>query len=79
MSASKSQYGGQFTFINWFDTIFLCFFNLKDVKYPSFLYESGSCIDSLYGLQVFEYGTVIRDVVDIHCPVNEMVCNSKIR
>ena len=29
--------------------------------------------------QVFEYGTVIRDVVDIHCPVNEMVCNSKIR
>ena len=30
-------------------------------------------------LQVFEYGTVIRDVVDIHCPVNEMVCNSKIR
>ena len=29
--------------------------------------------------QVFEYGTVIRDVVDIHYPVNEMVCNSKIR
>lgn len=29
--------------------------------------------------KVFEYGTVIRDVVDIHYPVNEMVCNSKIR
>lgn len=30
-------------------------------------------------LQVFEYGTVIKDAVDIHYPVNEMICNSKIR
>lgn len=29
--------------------------------------------------QVFEYGTVIQDVVDIHYPVDEMMCNSKIR
>lgn len=29
--------------------------------------------------QVFEYGTVIKDAVDIHYPVNEMICNSKIR
>ena len=30
-------------------------------------------------LQVYEYGTVIKDAVDIHYPVIEMVCNSKIR
>ena len=30
-------------------------------------------------LQVFEYDAVINDVVDIHYPVHEMVCNSKIR
>ena len=29
--------------------------------------------------QVYEYGTVIKDAVDIHYPVDEMVCNSKIR
>lgn len=29
-------------------------------------------------IKVFEYGTVIRDAVDIHYPVHEMVCNSKI-
>lgn len=37
------------------------------------------CVFLFFQRQVFEYGTVIRDVVDIHCPVNEMVCNSKIR
>lgn len=30
-------------------------------------------------IKVFEYGTVIQDAVDIHYPVNEMTCNSKIR
>lgn len=29
-------------------------------------------------IKVFEYGTVIQDIVDIHYPVNEMMCNSKI-
>ena len=29
--------------------------------------------------QVFEYETIIKDAVDIHYPINEMVCNSKIR
>ncbi|XP_028394945.1 E3 ubiquitin-protein ligase COP1-like [Dendronephthya gigantea] len=29
-------------------------------------------------IKVFEYGVVIRDVVDVHYPVIEMVCNSKI-
>lgn len=29
--------------------------------------------------QIYEYDTVIKDAVDIHYPVNEMVCNSKIR
>ncbi len=29
--------------------------------------------------QVFEYNQVVRDVVDIHYPVHEMTCNSKIR
>ena len=30
-------------------------------------------------IKVFEYGMVIQDAVDIHYPVNEMTCNSKIR
>lgn len=30
-------------------------------------------------IKVFEYGTVIMDAVDIHYPVHEMACNSKIR
>ncbi|XP_035222396.1 E3 ubiquitin-protein ligase COP1-like isoform X2 [Stegodyphus dumicola] len=29
-------------------------------------------------IKVFEYGAVIRDSLDIHYPVNEMLCNSKI-
>ncbi|XP_041369065.1 E3 ubiquitin-protein ligase COP1-like isoform X2 [Gigantopelta aegis] len=29
-------------------------------------------------IKVYEYGTVIKDAVDIHYPVIEMVCNSKI-
>ena len=28
--------------------------------------------------QVFEYGQIVRDIVDIHYPVHEMTCNSKI-
>ena len=28
---------------------------------------------------MFEYNQVVRDVVDIHYPVHEMTCNSKIR
>ncbi|KAH3794024.1 hypothetical protein DPMN_147553 [Dreissena polymorpha] len=30
-------------------------------------------------IKVFEYGTVIKDVVDIHYPIGEMTCSSKIR
>lgn len=29
-------------------------------------------------IKIYEYDTVIKDAVDIHYPVNEMVCNSKI-
>ncbi|XP_057289496.1 E3 ubiquitin-protein ligase COP1-like [Hydractinia symbiolongicarpus] len=29
-------------------------------------------------IKVFEYGQVVRDVVDIHYPAHEMTCNSKI-
>ncbi|KAL5012534.1 hypothetical protein ScPMuIL_011085 [Solemya velum] len=29
-------------------------------------------------IKVYEYGTVIKDVVDIHYPLHEMACNSKI-
>lgn len=30
-------------------------------------------------IKVFEYGTVIKDAVDLHYPISEMTCNSKIR
>lgn len=30
-------------------------------------------------IKVFEFGTVIKDAVDIHYPISEMTCNSKIR
>ena len=33
----------------------------------------------LLRVKVFEYGTVVRDQVDLHYPVAEMLCNSKIR
>lgn len=29
-------------------------------------------------IKVFDYGNVIRDAVEIHYPINEMLCNSKI-
>ncbi|XP_015925999.1 E3 ubiquitin-protein ligase COP1 [Parasteatoda tepidariorum] len=29
-------------------------------------------------IKVYEYASVIRDPIDVHCPVNEMVCNQKI-
>ncbi|XP_015750540.1 PREDICTED: E3 ubiquitin-protein ligase RFWD2-like [Acropora digitifera] len=66
---------------------------LATLSYASDIYNGSSIVSSIEfdrdfdyfaiagvtkKIKVFEYGTVIRDVVDIHCPVNEMVCNSKI-
>ncbi|TRY98136.1 hypothetical protein DNTS_028490 [Danionella cerebrum] len=66
---------------------------LATLSYASDLYN-GSCIVSsiefdrdcdyfaIAGvtkkIKVFEYGTLVQDAVDIHYPVNEMMCNSKI-
>lgn len=66
---------------------------LATLSYATDIYSSSSIVSSIEfdrdfdyfaiagvtkKIKVFEYGMVIRDVVDIHCPVNEMVCNSKI-
>lgn len=57
-----------------FDRIFLCF---------SIEFDRDCDYFAIAGvtkkIKVFEYGTVIQDAVDIHYPVNEMTCNSKIR
>lgn len=60
--------------ITVFDRIFLCF---------SIEFDRDCDYFAIAGvtkkIKVFEYGTVIQDAVDIHYPVNEMTCNSKIR
>ncbi|XP_072219146.1 E3 ubiquitin-protein ligase COP1 isoform X2 [Leuresthes tenuis] len=66
---------------------------LATLSYASDLYSGSSIVSSIEfdrdcdyfaiagvtkKIKVFEYGTVIQDAVDIHYPVNEMTCNSKI-
>ncbi|XP_006815329.1 E3 ubiquitin-protein ligase COP1-like [Saccoglossus kowalevskii] len=66
---------------------------LATLNYASDIYNGSSIVSSIefdrdcefFGIagvtkkiKVFEYGTVIQDAVDIHYPVNEMICNSKI-
>ncbi|XP_015210867.1 E3 ubiquitin-protein ligase COP1 isoform X2 [Lepisosteus oculatus] len=66
---------------------------LATLSYASDLYSSSSIVSSIEfdrdcdyfaiagvtkKIKVYEYGTVIQDAVDIHYPVNEMTCNSKI-
>ncbi|XP_048587008.1 E3 ubiquitin-protein ligase COP1-like isoform X2 [Nematostella vectensis] len=74
-------------------TKFSGFRPLATLSYASDIYNGSSIVSSIEfdrdldyfaiagvtkKIKVFEYGTVIRDVVDIHYPINEMVCNSKI-
>uniref|UniRef100_S4R572 COP1 E3 ubiquitin ligase n=1 Tax=Petromyzon marinus TaxID=7757 RepID=S4R572_PETMA len=66
---------------------------LATLSYASDIYNGSSIVSSIEfdrdcdyfaiagvtkKIKVFEYGTVIRDAVDIHYPVIEMTCNSKI-
>ncbi|XP_041950038.1 E3 ubiquitin-protein ligase COP1 isoform X2 [Alosa sapidissima] len=66
---------------------------LATLSYASDLYNGSSIVSSIEfdrdcdyfaiagvtkKIKVYEYGTVIQDAVDIHYPVNEMTCNSKI-
>ncbi|XP_063074992.1 E3 ubiquitin-protein ligase COP1 isoform X3 [Engraulis encrasicolus] len=66
---------------------------LSTLYYSSDLYNGSSIVSSIEfdrdcdyfaiagvtkKIKVYEYSTVIQDVVDIHYPVNEMTCNSKI-
>ncbi|KAM9789912.1 E3 ubiquitin-protein ligase COP1 [Neosynchiropus ocellatus] len=66
---------------------------LATLSYASDLYNGSSIVSSIEfdrdcdyfaiagvtkKIKVFEYGTVIQDAVDIHYPINEMTCNSKI-
>ncbi len=67
----------------------LCVWKYFDVKWFKFLLLCSIEFDrdcdyfAIAGvtkkIKVFEYGTVIRDQVDLHYPVVEMLCNSKIR
>ncbi|CAH1271706.1 RFWD2 [Branchiostoma lanceolatum] len=66
---------------------------LATLSYASDIYNGSSIVSSIEfdrdneyfaiagvtkKIKVFEYGTVIRDAVDIHYPCSEMACNSKI-
>uniref|UniRef100_UPI00358F7B84 E3 ubiquitin-protein ligase COP1 isoform X1 n=2 Tax=Myxine glutinosa TaxID=7769 RepID=UPI00358F7B84 len=66
---------------------------LATLSYASDIYNGSSIVSSIEfdrdcdyfaiagvtkKIKVFDYGIVIRDAVDIHYPVNEMTCNSKI-
>ncbi|XP_043554472.1 E3 ubiquitin-protein ligase COP1 [Chiloscyllium plagiosum] len=66
---------------------------LATLSYANDLYNGSSIVSSIEfdrdcdffaiagvtkRIKVFEYGTVIQDAVDIHYPINEMTCNSKI-
>lgn len=74
-------------------TKFNSFRSLATLSYASDIYSGSSIVSSIEfdrdcdffaiagvtkKIKVFEYGTVIKDAVDIHYPVNEMICNSKI-
>ncbi|CAH1785705.1 unnamed protein product [Owenia fusiformis] len=66
---------------------------LATLNYASDIYNTSSIVSSIEfdrdcdffaiagvtkKIKVFEYSTVIQDAVDMHYPVGEMVCNSKI-
>ncbi|XP_065068725.1 E3 ubiquitin-protein ligase COP1-like [Rhopilema esculentum] len=66
---------------------------LATLSYASDIYNGSSIVSSIEfdrdcdffaiagvtkKIKVFEYNQVVRDVVDIHYPVHEMTCNSKI-
>ncbi|ELU05603.1 hypothetical protein CAPTEDRAFT_195766, partial [Capitella teleta] len=72
---------------------FTSFRTLASLNYASDIYLTSSIVSSIEfdrdadyfaiagvtkKIKVFEYGTVIKDQVNIHYPVKEMVCNSKI-
>lgn len=74
-------------------TKYTSFRPLATLSYASDIYNPSSIVSSIEfdrdcdyfaiagvtkKIKVFEYGTVIRDTVDMHYPVTEMVCNSKI-
>lgn len=74
-------------------TRFSSFRPLATLSYASDIYNGSSIVSSIEfdrdcdyfaiagvtkKIKVFEYDAVINDVVDIHYPVHEMVCNSKI-
>ncbi|GAB1607033.1 E3 ubiquitin-protein ligase COP1-like [Argonauta hians] len=74
-------------------TKFTTFRPLASLSYASDIYNGSSIVSSIEfdrdsdyfaiagvtkKIKVFEYEAVIKDVVDIHYPVHEMVCNSKI-
>lgn len=74
-------------------TRYNAFRTLASLNYHTDIYNSNSIVSSIEfdrdcdyfaiagvtkKIKVFEYGTVIGDQVDVHYPVNEMVCNSKI-
>ncbi|XP_074654069.1 E3 ubiquitin-protein ligase COP1-like isoform X2 [Tubulanus polymorphus] len=72
---------------------FSSFRPLASLSYASDIYNGSSIVSSIdfdrdceffaiagvtKKIKVFEYGSIIRDAVDVHYPVNEMLCNSKI-
>lgn len=74
-------------------TRFSSFRPLATLSYATDIYNSSSIVSSIEfdrdcdffaiagvtkKIKVFEYETIIKDAVDIHYPINEMVCNSKI-
>lgn len=74
-------------------TRFSSFRPLATLSYASDIYNSSSIVSSIEfdrdcdffaiagvtkRIKVFEYGTVIKDAVDLHYPISEMTCNSKI-
>ncbi|WAR31937.1 COP1-like protein [Mya arenaria] len=74
-------------------TRFSSFRPLATLSYTSDIYNSSSIVSSIEfdrdcdffaiagvtkKIKVFEYGTVVKDAVDIHYPITEMTCNSKI-
>jgi len=67
--------------------------SLATLNYASDIYSTSSIVSSIEfdrdcdyfaiagvtkKIKVFEYGSVIKDAVDMHYPINEMICNSKI-
>uniref|UniRef100_T1JKE0 RING-type domain-containing protein n=1 Tax=Strigamia maritima TaxID=126957 RepID=T1JKE0_STRMM len=61
--------------------------SLATLNYTNDLFNSSSIVSSIefdkdnefFAIAgIFDYGIVVRDIVDIHYPCNEMVCNSKI-